>query len=73
MRNAILKYRRANDLTLDQFANLVGVQKSAVWKWENGIVPSPAKAIEIEEATGGKIRRWQLRPDLWNKPREAAE
>lgn len=25
-------------------------------------------AVRIEAATGGAIRRWELRPDLWDAP-----
>jgi len=28
----------------------------------------PKLAMGIEAATGGKISRWQLRPDLWEPP-----
>ena len=27
--------------------------------------PSPRLALQIELATGGAIKRWELRPDLW--------
>jgi len=74
MSNAISKFRRAKNLTLEQFGNLVGVQKAAVSKWEKGIAgPSPTKAIEIERATEGELPRWQVRPDLWQEPQEAAQ
>lgn len=27
-----------------------------------------ALAVNIEHATGGAIKRWELRPDLWDPP-----
>ena len=73
-RGAIGSYRAANNLTLEAFGALVGVNKSAVSKWEDGVGPSPFKAIEIEEATKGAVSRSDLRPDLWPPtPAEAAQ
>lgn len=33
----------------------------------------PKLAMGIEAAMGGKISRWQLRPDLWEPPIEPTE
>ena len=66
--NPIADYRAQNSLTQEEFGALVGVQKPAVSKWEDGIGPSPQKALEIERATG--IKREVLRPDIY--PPEAA-
>ena len=33
----------------------------------------PKLAIRIEAATGGALRRWMLRPDLWEPPEGAME
>lgn len=62
----IARFRALHELTLDAFGELVGVKKSVVSKWENGIAPSPQSAIEVERATG--IPRHELRPDLWTPP-----
>jgi len=35
--------------------------------------PGPALARRIEEATGGAIKRWELRPDLWEPPTNAQD
>ena len=63
--NPIRAYRQAKGLTLEQFGALVGVQKAAVSKWEDGRPPSFSKAIEIEQVTGGDLPRHVLRPDIW--------
>jgi len=60
-------------LTQEQLGDLIGVKKALVSKWEKGKAPTPLKAIEIEEATEGKVPRWRTRPDLWEAPSEAAE
>lgn len=70
-RGAIGSYRAANNLTLEAFGALVDAHKSAVFKWEAGIGPSPQTAIRIEEVTGGEISRHTLRPDLWPAPATA--
>ena len=31
--------------------------------------PSPGLARMIEAATGGKVARWELRPDVFDKPK----
>lgn len=30
--------------------------------------PSPTVAWQIEKFTDGKVRRWELRPDIWDAP-----
>ncbi len=67
----IRAYREARGLTLEAFGALVDAHKSAVFKWEAGIGPSPQTAIRIEEVTGGEISRHTLRPDLWPAPAPA--
>jgi DNA-binding transcriptional regulator YdaS (Cro superfamily) len=58
--------RRALDI-LDGVRNLAkacDVSVQAVYKWlENGVTAE--RAIEIETATGGKVTRHELRPDLY--------
>lgn len=66
--NAIKEYRDQKGLTLEQFGALAGVQKAAVWKWEEGTPVPPMRAIIIEEKTDGELPRWRVRPDLWEAP-----
>ena len=65
MNSPIRLYRETHNLTLEAFGALVGVQKAAVNKWENGSLPSIASAKLIEARTAGAITRQQLRPDVW--------
>lgn len=50
-------------------AKAIGVQQPHVWNWLNrshGVVPAE-HCIKIEEATGGKISRYDLRPDVFGE------
>lgn len=58
----LTSYRKQSDMTLDQLAQKLGVQRSAVCKWERRRVPAE-RVIEIERVTG--LHRSQLRPDLY--------
>lgn len=44
----------------------IGVGQSAVnyWLWSRKPVPAK-RAVQIEVATGGKVRREEIRPDLF--------
>jgi len=68
MENPIKEFREAEQLTQEQMGELAGVKKSAVSKWEDGVAPSAESAKRIEEATGGRLPKWKLRPDLWEPP-----
>ena len=46
---------------------LVGVRQSTVSYWAKTGIPAE-KAIELEEATEGRVPRWLSRPDLWSAP-----
>jgi DNA-binding transcriptional regulator YdaS (Cro superfamily) len=46
-------------------ARLLGITESAVSQWKT--VP-PGRAIEIEEKTGGRVTRYELRPDYFGQP-----
>jgi transcriptional regulator with XRE-family HTH domain len=61
----ILNYRKDNGLTLEEFGNLFGVDKSTVLRWESGRAPAE-RVVEIERVTG--IPRADLRPDLYAPP-----
>lgn len=69
MTHPIRQFRVEKSLTLEAFAALVGVKKSAVSKWEHGLGPSLDLARHIEKQVG--IPKERLRPDIWT--REAAE
>ena len=44
----------------------IGVTQGVVWQWVNGRARVPAeRAVAIEKATEGKVRRTDLRPDIF--------
>lgn len=47
-------------------ADALGLTVMAVHQWESRRVP-PERAVQIERLTGGKVRRIDLRPDLYGK------
>jgi DNA-binding transcriptional regulator YdaS (Cro superfamily) len=67
-RNPIRAWRDLNDVTVKDFAAMVGVQDSAVCKWEKKGV-SAVKALDVHRATGIPLHR--LRPDLYPDPANA--
>ena len=66
MESPLTTYRKANDLTLEQFGESFGVNKSTVLRWEEGAIPAE-RVLSLEKATG--VSRHDLRPDLY--PRES--
>lgn len=44
-------------------ARLLGLSAAAVSRWK-GLIP-PDRAIEIEAKTGGKVTRYEIRPDYF--------
>lgn len=46
-------------------ARAVGVKQPSVWGWLNGGKPSAKSALAIERVTGGRITRYELRPDIF--------
>lgn len=43
------------------------VSGSLVTQWAGGKPVPPARAVEIEHATGGAVKRCDLRPDDWHR------
>lgn len=62
--NAIPALRQFREgKTLDEAAKSIGVNKTTLLRWEDGVVQIPAeRVIAVEKATG--ISRHKLRPDL---------
>lgn len=48
-----------------KMAEMLGIERTAIYQWKKGVPPN--RAVEIEQATGGEITREQLRPDLFRK------
>lgn len=58
-------------LTMAQLRERIGVRSDAqVRQWQKGYAdrrPGPEYCVAIEQATGGVVRRWDLRPDDWHR------
>ena len=62
--------RRAIDAakSIYALADRVGVTYQAVQKWlRAGVVP-PRRVLAVEKATRYRVKRWELRPDLYPPP-----
>ncbi len=70
-------YRKKHGLSQLAFARLLTecgspATQGLISHWEKGLVTIPAeRAVEIERATGGAVKRSCLREDLW--PKRAAK
>jgi len=61
-------YLKKQKLSQKQFADLIPCSQGLVSHWIVGRVPvSPTMARDIERATGGKVTRQELRPDIFGK------
>lgn len=50
-----------------ELAKKLGCQAQLVWQWSRGVRPVPfERCVQIERATGGQVRRWDLRPHDWH-------
>lgn len=60
-----------NALTVAQLASRLGVRDlNQVRQWQYGYAgrqPGPAYCVAIELATANQVRRWDLRPDDWDR------
>lgn len=57
------EYRKRKDLTLEQFAKLIGVKsKSTIHGYENGRVPPKVIMAKIKEVT----KNWVKEGDFYN-------
>lgn len=64
----IRSYLDKNNLTQQQFADLLGVSQGLVWQWLNGRTRITAEwAKDIEVKTKGGLKRQDLRADLFSK------
>lgn len=60
------EYLKTSSLSLEELAAATGAKPSYLKRLASGAQkPGPGLAIKIEEATQGKVRRADLRPDLW--------
>jgi DNA-binding transcriptional regulator YdaS (Cro superfamily) len=64
----IAAYLKKNGISQDEFAAKLGVSQGLVWQWIDGRTRVTAeRAKQIEEATGGSVRRRDLRPDIFDR------
>ena len=63
----IADYLSEAPLTQQEFAALVGVTQGRVSHWLNGEKVPAERCVQIEVATGGKITRSELRPDIFGE------
>jgi DNA-binding transcriptional regulator YdaS (Cro superfamily) len=54
-----------------QLRERIGVKSDAqIRQWQHGYEnrqPSPENCVAIEQATEGRVRRWDLRPEDWHR------
>jgi len=66
-------FARKNAIPHAELAKLVGVSKESIRLWANNDrKPKPAHVAKIVEATGGKVTRSGLRPDIYPPRKRAA-
>lgn len=62
--SAFADFRKNKKITLDAAAELFGVDRTTIIRWEKGEPPVPVRRLEeIEKVTG--IKRHELRPDIF--------
>ena len=54
-----------------KLAVAMGISQAAVSKAKGLRLVSPKMAIRIETVTNGRLKRWQMRPDMWEPPEGA--
>ena len=66
----IRKYRRANDLTIEQLAKAIGSQAAYVWKLENRTPKNPSrlKLEAIAETLKISVEKLYSKNDVADKP-----
>lgn len=61
-------YLEKHGISQEQFARTIGVSQGLVWQWLDGRTRITAeRAVQIEKKTAGKVRRKDLRPDVFGK------
>lgn len=65
----IADYLSEANLTQQEFAAMVGVTQGRVSHWLKGENVPADRCVRIEVATGGKVARNDLRPDIFGDQR----
>ena len=62
-------YLESTGTTQATLAATLGVTQGLVHQWVKGLTKiTPERAKAIEEATGGTVKRHELRPDIFDAP-----
>lgn len=69
---SLSEYLKAPDaLSVSDIRKAIDVKSDAqIRQWQHGYagrLPSPENCVAIERATGGRVRRWNLRPEDWHR------
>lgn len=63
--------KRPGSLSVGQLRAAIGIKSDAqIRQWQHGYadrLPSPENCVGIEQATGGEVMRWDLRPEDWHR------
>lgn len=60
------EYLTTTAMTLTEFGALTGHSHASISRWAGGVTkPGYKAALKIEEVTGGKVSRHDLRPDVY--------
>ena len=58
--------------SITHLSRALGISRQHVWSILRGYDrPSAELAKRMDEVTNGKLKRWELRPDLWDPPEAA--
>lgn len=67
-------YLKSEKVSQAKLARRVGVTQGMVWQWLRGVRRvSAEKVLALEEATFGKVSRYEIRPDLYPQPKAGAQ
>ena len=69
----IASYLKEQNLTQQQFAAKIGVTQGRVSHWVKGATVPAERCAAIEQATGGRVTRHELRPDVFGAVQRAAD
>jgi DNA-binding transcriptional regulator YdaS (Cro superfamily) len=62
------EYRKKINATQEELAELLGISQTLVSHIEKGLRPiTPTQAINIEKKTKNKLKREELRPDIFSQ------
>jgi len=64
----IPEYLEKHRISQDEFGSMIGVTQGAVSQWLAGSIKiSAERAVDIEKATKGEVKREEIRPDIFDR------